>query len=174
MSIIHEALKKAGQEVAGGAKKTTPQRSEVRPPLLRKKKKDKWGPSFVLLVLTLITGPILAPIFSSPFRQSAYVASETSAGSPVPMTSAAPAHVAAQFAVEEVPLPAPIHSPRLFSAAPNFSLSGVVVSSPDSYCLINGKVVKVGEDIDGARLTAVSPELVTLEYQGRQIQIAVD
>lgn len=173
MSTIHEALKKAGQELPGDKRGPTLKNGLSLELLRNKKSKVNWGPIFVLLVLALITGPIIAPIFSSPFKHGGYVASQTSAGAPMPMT-ATPGHVEAQFGIEEMPLPPAVMAPRPLTAIPNFSLSGVVVSSPDSYCLINGKVVKVGEEIDGARLIAVSPSLVTLEYEGKQVQLAVD
>ena len=73
MSIINEALKKAGisKELGGAA---PVQHDSVRRNLeiefQRRKQSVNWGPLFILLVLVLITGPIIAPIFSSSFKQA--------------------------------------------------------------------------------------------------------
>ena len=74
MSIINEALKKAGQASKIG----------LGIEMERKKSRMNWGPIFVLLVLFFITGPIIAPIFSSPFRRS-FTASQAAMVQPAPI-----------------------------------------------------------------------------------------
>ena len=158
-------------------------KSEFRPQLLRKKQKVNWGPIFVLLVLVLITGPIIAPVFSTPFRMTNAPTAFASLRPTDPITSNAsvtgwaknaqsPPNNRSQFGIEETPLAAS----GIVQAAgprPNFSLSGLVYSPKDSYCLINGKIVKTGEQVDGARLVSVTPDKVILDYRGDQIILPV-
>ena len=186
MSIINEALKKAGsnEPLQPETKKSgldSRPISKLTIEAAKKKQKVNWGPVFVLMVLILITGPLVAPIFSSPYRS-------TNAAFLVPSyqeTLAARENNGenrrAQFAIEESPiLPA---SPAMKSPAssntqpmirPNFLMNGIVYANPDSYCIINGQVVKIGDKIDGAVLKSVTPEKAVLEYQGNTIELWVN
>ncbi len=194
MSIINEALKKAN--TAGPVTTTASVASpisnslnvkKVLPGLEKKKAKLNWGPVFVLLVLVLITGPLLAPIFSSPYRStnSAFLVpsyQETLGTSPSVKNSSAQSNRAAQFAIEESPIlpaaPLAAKPPMMgifgSSERPNFSVNGIVYSSPESYCLINGRVVRVGEKINGAILKSVTPDKATLEYNGSLIDLWIN
>ena len=150
MSVIHEALKKTGQPV------------EFHPQLFLKKKKSiNWGPFFVMSVLVLIVSPILAPIFRNPYRNESL---------PSRPSENKGSYMKAQFAVEETPIAAavsPVAEPT--HALPNFNLNGLVYAHNDSYCLINGKVIKVGETVGGATLVKVTPNEAELNYQGQDI-----
>jgi len=181
MSIINEALKKAQKDKApfppSAAARPGTRNLEVE--IARKKTGMNWGPIFVLMVLTLITGPILAPLFSVPFRSSGSAAAprEIAAGRTVPRGESAQYAAApsenrrGQFAIEEMPK-MPLVTPLY--QRPDLSLSGVMYSSPtDSYCIINEKVMRVGDSIGGARLTRVTPKEVLLEFQGEKIVLPV-
>lgn len=181
MSIINDALKKAQTE----AKKPEPTPSQAARNLHVEFQKRKpgvnWGPIFVVLVLLLITGPIIAPVFSTPFKPgnphltavnqkaSAFqnVAAEPARQQLASLTAQEPAATRqAQFGIEEAIVPTPY-------TRPNFLVSGIVYSAQDSYCLINEKVVRVGESIQGAKLAKVTPEEVTLDFHGEKIVIPV-
>lgn len=186
MSIINEALKKAGQgqtTAAGSGKPQGSEASRLSAPILqqpaRRKQSINWGPVFVVLVLTMITGPLVAPIFSSPYRS-------TQAPTLVPSYREAlsdqqvAANRQAQFAIEEAPrvaAPAGLMLKPDLAFSPeirgNFVMNGIVYSSPNSFCIINGKVVKVGEKVNGATLMSVTPEKATLNYEGRTIDLWV-
>ena len=157
MSVIHEALKKTGQS------------TQIRQVISRKKKSINWGPFFVMGVLVVIVSPIIAPLFRSPYRNEALSAPKT--------VQAAESDLKTQFAVEEAPLPVPppIPAPPPAPVAPpqpNFWLNGLVYSGSNSYCLINGKVVREGQRIDGATLVKVTPDEAVLDYEGRQIVLS--
>ena len=196
MSIINEALKKAGQDKQPASAASAPVSKQTSffipepnkkliPELAQKKQKVNWGPVFVLLVLVLITGPLVAPIFSSPYRStsSAFLVpsyQEALAASQF-VKKEDPQTRLAQFAIEESPIlsatPAGIKSafpPLGMTDHPNFSINGIVYSSPDSYCIINGRVVKVGEKINGATLKSVTPEKAVLDYHGAKIELWVN
>ena len=145
MSIIHDALKKTNQPVM------TTTRAQ--------KNKVNWGPLLVVAVLILITAPILAPVFRD-LSSSPTAARGQAAGS---------SNMKSQFAIEEAPLMPTVRPAALSGGLPQFSLTGLIYSPDGSYCLINGRVVKVGESVSGAKLVNVTPSEAVLEYQGKRI-----
>lgn len=171
MSIINDALKKAGDSKSSQGPAYTEQRFRQHLELEahKKSKQINWGPLFVLMVLFLITGPLIAPVFSTTFKRSGF----TDASSPyskgayqVPTETAALSTASetrkAQFGLEEMTL-----------ASPRLNLSGIVFSNEGSYSIINEKVLRVGEEINGAKLTLVEPNRVKLLYQGEEITLTV-
>ena len=76
----------------------------------------------------------------------------------------------AQFTIEE----APFTMNASLYPRPNLLLSGLVFQTPqDSYCIINDKIVKVGDSIDGARLNRVTPNEAVLDFHGEKIVLTV-
>src|SRR6185436_15211036 len=109
----------------------------------------------------LITGPIVAPVFSSPFKRGE-VNKEMLANIPAeqPQTSpASPSSSNAQFGIEEAPAlnmpPMPVQ-PQI----PYLKLSGIVYSLKDSYCIINDRITSTGDNIQGATLESISADEV--------------
>lgn len=183
MSIINDALKKAQKDkesflpFAGGAG------AQLQ---FHKKHGFNWGPIFVLLVLFLITGPIIAPFFAAPFKREGGSAFNTisvgqnSLPDPAIRTLQTQAETLSgatrkgQFGIEESPvLPTlgPIGVAPNAAFLKNFNLSGIVYSPKESYCIINNKIVKVGERVGGATLLAITPEKVELDYLGQTISL---
>ena len=189
MSIINEALKKALKE------KTSAHTPSVIHENLRKnfeiefeKKKStvNWGPIFVISVLLLITGPIIAPFFSTPFRrtdlptQVAATAAEPGtsnvvqgqtqlAGLPAGENAA---NRKSQFAIEEFPLFRQAPSPIV--QTPYLNLSGIMVSpNASSYCIINDEVYSQGQIVRGAKIVSILPDEVLLEHKGQTIRLFV-
>ena len=153
MSIIHDALKKTNQPIVTQTKK-----EPFRPELLKGKSRIHWGPLLVVAILILITAPILAPVFH-----------EVSPTAPAPTQTKAP-NMKAQFAIEEAPIAPVLQRPAAASANPvQFALTGLIYSTGGSYCLINGRVVKVGESVGDAKLVDVTPNEAILEYRGERI-----
>ena len=147
MSIINEALKKAGQPILAD-----------HPELRKKKSRVNWGPIFVIGVLALITAPLLAPWFNSPYKTT-----QMDKKTPkLPALETSNSRMSGQFAVEESPI-------AIGPSLPNFSLSGLVYSKTDSYCLINGKVMRIGDQVGGATLSEVTPREVVLDYRGEKV-----
>lgn len=188
MSIINEALKKAIREKEVGF---SPQdhklaRRNIEIAFQRKKPSLNWGPIFILLVLVLITGPIVAPLFSTPFKIAAYSASNLSpqaVAQNVPVrpamdlaktvvSSEPSAARKAQFAVEESPFFGNSKTQAL-QQMPSLNLSGIVYSPEESYCIINNKIIKKGDTVQGAKLLSVSHNRVTLDYQGKAVSLEV-
>ena len=180
MSIIHDALKKSGQPVVGDTgkspeKSSAPGKAPLSPNLERHRRASvSWGPIFVAAVLLLIAGPVLVPLFRSPGRGDARVLRAVSVGQGIN----AMRPQAAQFALEEAPLPAKGVFPAPVRPTANrpFVLSGIVFSSMnewrDSYCLINGTVLKQGDKVGGAVIERIAPNRVTLDRGGEKITLA--
>jgi type II secretory pathway component PulC len=167
MSIIAEALKKAGEE-------KKPLGTLISPVVSVKKRPFNWGPVFVLLVLILITGPIVAPVFSTPFqrRGALYSAAPTPSLPKTQDESADSIHRKSQFTVEESPAFQPALLP--FSPAPYLRLTGIAYSKGDSYCLINDKILKVGDTVQDARVVKIMAERVLLDYRGQTLNLRAE
>lgn len=184
MSMINEALKKAQKDKESGMPLTAANGARVE---FHKKHGFNWGPIFVLLVLFLITGPIIAPFFAAPFKKEAHAGNSTprtvSVGQDLQESSTRLQNnqiavlaggAKGQFGIEEAPLlptPGPMGSAPSAAFRRNFNLSGIVYSPKDSYCIINDKIVKVGERVGGATLLEITPEKVVLDYQGQTISL---
>lgn len=182
MSIINEALKKAGQTVVPTSikKESSPIdiKSGFRPELIRKRKQMNWGPLFVLAVLALITAPIVAPLFHNPYKNTGATYSAVDIAE-LPAMKVSNSNMKAQFGMEETAINTPLRSlpssPSAISrSVPNFSLNGIVYSSAESYCLINGKVIKTGEKIGGATLVKVTPNEAILDYEGEKVVLTAN
>ncbi len=192
MSIINEALKKAGREK--GDLSSSQGRPSVKTgvsiegfsiEIERKKSKMNWGPIFVLLVLFLITGPIIAPIFSSPFKGGGLLGNTTAAETapdlktnPGTQIASLPASAGsinrkAQFGIEEASVFQSLTQQPHIIQTPYLKLSGIVYSSNASYCIINNKIIRIGEDVQGAKLTRVTPKEAILDYQGEKVILSV-
>ncbi len=186
MSAIHDALKKAQRSSADPSAPTAPFRRNLEVRLERKKEGPNWGPLFVVLVLLLITGPILAPVLSVPFRRLSTQIStrEIALGRPVPME--APVQIASlpadpgenvtsrgQFAIEEIPVAVMSAAPVL-AGRPQIDLTGVMFTSPEeAYCILNGEVLQTGQSVQGVRVVEITSKRVTLEFQGETITLPV-
>jgi hypothetical protein len=172
MSTIHEALKKSGQPIIGQSdekKPATSFRLELEPP--RKRSGVRKGSFFVFAVVALIATPLLASLFSNSFPKR--TPSEAILTPRIIRNS----NRLAQFGIEETAVrPMTASSSGVLikdNALPQFLLSGVVYSDNGSYCLINGKVLKRGENIGGAIVEKISPNGVLLDYLGEKIVVPV-
>lgn len=179
MSIINEALRKAVRDKSQ-ASASIEERDAVRRHIgleFRKNPKPplNWGPIFILLILVLITGPIVAPLFSSPFKNVGPKGSGGALNAPAEIRDLASASISdvkanqkAQFVVEEVPFVGGLNPPVNVTHGPEFNLTGIVYAPKNGYCILNGKIVKVGDTIEGAKLLAVLPDAVRLEIKGKE------
>ena len=186
MSIINEALKKAAREKEVGYSSEDKEavRRNIQLEFHQKKTRFNWGPIFILLVLVLISGPIVAPIFSTPIKgvsarrntlnpaatQNVPTASAKLASALVPQLNT---NRKAQFAVEESPLFASVPATTPISRTPDLTLTGIVYSPNGSYCIINNRIIKVGDTVQGARLLTVSQNSVRLDYQGQEMALSL-
>jgi biotin carboxyl carrier protein len=66
----------------------------------------------------------------------------------------------------KVPAPAPSVAP-LGEAPPDFRLNGIIYSSVPS-AIVNGRMVKVGDQVNGATVVAIEQTNVTLQVNGQR------
>lgn len=91
---------------------------------------------------------------------------------PVLNTNAESLNRKSQFSVEEASVFQGL-APSPIIQTPYLKLSGIMYSPKDSYCIINDKIIKIGEEIQGAKLTKVTPHEAILEYQGENVSLSV-
>lgn len=159
MSIIHDAMKKAGEGNNArrpAAAAVSIQRSAPSSPAGRL----NGGLLFVVTALLVIGAMLLAPLA----RGSRYArATLAPSFTPNAITVIRPtsADVSGQFGIEEMPNPGSFH------------LSGVVVSGEGSFGIINNQVVGLGQQVSGATVRSITGREVSLDYNGQKIILPV-
>lgn len=159
MSIIHDALKKAGDERMIG--KNTP--SNARPIRIRSSANTNGFNSGLLILVAafLIAGAIiLTPVSKALHSAPQPVAPGLTPNAMTIMRPSSPG-VSGQFGIEEMP------------TAGAFILSGVIVSSEGSYSIINDQIVSTGQQISGATVRSITDREVSLDYNGQKIILPV-
>ena len=58
-------------------------------------------------------------------------------------------------------------------AAPNWTVDSILISGSRRLAIVNGRVTRVGETVSGARIAAITPREVLLEYQGREFRVRI-
>lgn len=183
MSIINEALKKAESTKEFKPIYSDKFRQTIEAESHKRSKQVNWGPIFVLMVLFLITGPLIAPVFSTPFRKGnlAYPTLSKTTSYLIPAQSTALTSVPAsqtrqaQFGLEEAPRAA-LMSPQAFAPmapSPRFTLTGIVYADKSSFCILNNTVVKLGQELNGAKLVDVQPHQIKLLYHGEEMTLTI-
>ncbi len=54
---------------------------------------------------------------------------------------------------------------------PNMELGGVITGQGDSYAIINGKFIRIGEEIDGAKIISIEDNSVTYSFNDKEYTI---
>jgi hypothetical protein len=143
LSIIYDALKKL-------------EKNENTPKATGPKKNNKQVLIFILIILiALFSFKIASNLFGKPkVKPSAILATATSY---VPLTPPSPVN-------SEEELPVNLTEPKLV-------LSGSYFQGDEGYALINNRIVKTGDIIQGARVKEINLEKVALEFDGRIISL---
>lgn len=55
----------------------------------------------------------------------------------------------------------------------NFKLNGIIYDEENSWAIINNKVVRVGDTLDGAKIISIAPRKVTLLFKNERFDLAV-
>jgi len=154
LSIIYDALKKLDKNKGGNI---APRANENTPkPTTGPKKSNKQVLVVILVILTAVFSfKIAANLFPKPKVQPAAILTAVTSHTPIPPFSSADSN--------EEP-PASLNEPKLI-------LSGSYFQGDEGYALINNRIVKVGDIIQGARVKEISLEKVALEFDGRIISL---
>jgi|GEM_PF-2015552 len=109
----------------------------------------------------------ITPAVTAPLEKLA-----ASISSPLPTPSSSSKEVAPPPKEEPKPEPKPtVAAPLPPRPLPRLQLQGVTVHAGVREALINGQTVVVGDVIDEARVLAIEPRLVRLEFEGREFVV---
>ena len=174
MSIINDALKKTEQSLKQNALTTSSKPAQVTPA----KKKNP-----LLYILIIIAVYFCGNFFIKMFTRanqpklSAISLTQTEplnpeikkTAPPAPTTLPAPVEPVGQALVEQ-PL---IITPEKVKLNPeDFTLSGIFVSHAEKYALLNNQILREGEKIKGATVSAITPNSVQLIKDDQSIVIS--
>ncbi|MGD0336918.1 MAG: hypothetical protein ABSB18_07490 [Candidatus Omnitrophota bacterium] len=67
----------------------------------------------------------------------------------------------------QVSLPSPVKTPTLIPGA--FVLNGIFYATDGCYALVNNRIVREGDTVEGAKVTKISDEGVSLESEGNKV-----
>lgn len=156
MSIIHDALKKAGADKSG----LKPQSPGPRLEIQRRPAGRLNGGLLLVVVLLLAAGAFVLQPLSRGLNISRQPASpgltlHSALGQP------GSGAVSGQFGIEEI------------ATAGAFHLSGVVVSPSGSYGIINNQIVAPGQVVSGATVRSINDHEVSLDYNGQTLVLPV-
>ncbi len=132
--------------------------------------------------VTPIQGQQIMPIAPAPQEQQ--IAPIVSAAQQPPITpiapaageqqitpiAAAPADTNRQKATLSLPETTPEIIPR---KKPKFTVSGVILAADGNVALINGAILKVGDELDGATILEINADNVTVDLQGEKITLKI-
>lgn len=73
--------------------------------------------------------------------------------------------------VPPAPVPEVVVVPPAPPEPPKLALQGITVDATGREALVNGVTVRVGEIVDGAKVTGIEARVVRLEFAGKEIQL---
>lgn len=155
MSIIYDALKKV-------EKLSLPQQPETQNTRRSKVK------VYLLYFLLVCAGVFIASIF---FKFLAGLSTETKTASLPPARTPQPALPQAAPPVAEPPVHLPVLANTSKQPSPELKLNGVFFSQDQGYALINNRIVKEGDMLEGARVKQITLKEVELDFQGSVIKL---
>lgn len=163
MSIIYDALQKVGSSI------------DLAPEAKAKKR----GPRLALyLLLAVVIGVALffGWRFFSPAVKSAIAPVKEEAILPPAATPPAEEAVSVKeepaAVLEPSSSPLPAEPEEEIEPLPSFISSGVFFSEGEAFALVNNRIVKEGDTIEGAKVLKITLEGIMLDYNGSPIEIS--
>lgn len=158
MSIINEALKKTEASIQKNSAKET--LSPVKRPRSR---------PYIFYILILAAGLILINlIFAIMHRKTQPIqVSEPVIASPIPDME--PQNNQALPAVTPTPLPEEQEKPEK-----KFILNGIFFSDNDGYALVNNRIVRENDLVDGVKVEKITADTVELNNEGNIITLTTN
>lgn len=165
MSIIYDALKKVEEASSKNLGTEMDKSSKSMPKKIAYHKKI---PKILISVLVVCLGVFVANIFfgifPKPLSNNTYTGIKDQPG--VDKKQDVSVHPGLP---KETPLEV---KPSVKESPPSFVLNGVFFSGDEGYALINNRIVKKGDKIDGATVVAISLDEVNLEAEGSIIKLS--
>lgn len=140
MSIIYEALKKL-------------QKSE---PKRHYPKKISFFVYIIMAILGILLASLIFLFFTKPKRIIP---------PPSPISLVSPKNTL-EIKKEEIK---PIEEKELIQKIPSFSLSGILYSDTEKWVMINNRILKEGDTIQGAKVIRISEDGAELDLEGEKI-----
>jgi nucleoid-associated protein YgaU len=177
LSIIYEALKKVEKNITAEGFKPSEITAQAKKPATRV------NPALIyILVITLgfFCGNLLFKLLPSGAPKPAPAVTAQSKPAPLPARTApavVPAPAAQKGAAaapveEKQPAAAPAEAPaEKTEPSSEFILNGVFFSGNGTYALINNRIVRKGDEIEGAAVKKLDINGVVLEFRGKTIEL---
>lgn len=154
MSIIHEALKKVEASQANGLK------AQVNNPSKTSRK------IYLFYALMVCAGLFLANLlYGYLFPEPSWEAINLAAKGRAPTASIAPR-------AQDPSAASSVSAPSSKAIPSPFFLNGVFFSGDEGYALINDRIVKKDDKIEGATVVQITLEEVSLEFNGSIIKLS--
>lgn len=157
MSIIYDALKKVEAAI---------HRDSLATKTDKKEHKSKFK-NYLLYVLVVCLGFFIANIFFGILKPSVMVKSQ-----PLVIQKEAQLPLPALVPKEEPTLDTSLSAPTERRAAPLLVLNGVFFSENEGYALINNRIVKEGDAIDGATVLRIDLDGVECKFEDAVIKLS--
>jgi hypothetical protein len=169
VSIISDALKKASHErrrteSAGGRRGVRPAYEDGKGRLWDSAVSVNSRPALLAGAALLVAGAALAYALLAA-RAPSGGAPASFGGVPGPLAAAGPAGsrtARSQFSVEEKPV-------FFGSESASFSLSGIAQFQDGYVAVVNGQILRRGDRVQGATVSAITSRAVELDYNGERI-----
>lgn len=158
MSIIYDALKKAQVKI------TRPE--GILPKPAHKKNTRPISSNFLAYFLVIAVGLSAGAILYSYFKLQRKI-------TPPPIQIPAPPVQMPPQAKEEPPAPKVISpQPEKQETIPSFTLNGIFFSENDTYALVNNRIVREGDDIEGCLVKKINPTDVEIALRDKIIKLS--
>ncbi|MFC1804755.1 hypothetical protein ACFLZ3_02885 [Candidatus Omnitrophota bacterium] len=162
MSIIYDALKKVEKSNTQGDNRpaTKPHLNQLEP-----KAKLKIKPQYLLLILVGLIGAVAIVTITGKRLNSAGILQRKQETEIPPVRKV-------EVPTVKIEIPAPETSEQGIAQSPQgsperfftiFSLNGIFVSQDDSYALVNNKVVRKGDTVNGATILEIYEDGIDLQ-----------
>lgn len=156
MSIIYDALQKVQKNITKETTTLQPQAPKEASPIKAKTK------PFLIYILVVCFGLALGN-FAYNFlnHQPKKIISSTSALAPLKQAAVTQTESSEESANPNANLP-----------EPTLVLNGVFFEQGDGYALINNKIVRLGEEVERAKVKEITIDGVTLDFNGKIIKLS--
>jgi hypothetical protein len=172
MSLINDALKRVQSQQQGESSSEPPPQIPPEIQSVEVPKRPKISQKFVIFsvvgVLILGLGAYFGAILWTKMRAKPVVVETETVADIAPM----------QKFIEETKTEPPPPAPPPPAAVtpptpPDLKLEGIFIEGNLREAVINGQIVGIGDEIDGARVMRIEPNGVKLEFQGHAITLSL-